>query len=342
MKNSKSKAKLVVAVVAGGNSSEDVVSYRSAAQVFEALDRELFEPYLVYMKGREWTVQLNGGQSEKERPVDLNDFSFKDLSGEKVCLEYALIMVHGTPGEDGLMQGYLEMMGIPHSTCGAGVSALTFNKSLTKRLLRDVEGVYLAKEILLRRGEEFQAELIINELGLPLFVKPNASGSSFGVSKVKRVEELEDAVLKAFTESDEVLLEEFIGGREVSCGIMVVGGGEAKKQEWVLPVTELITENEFFDYEAKYTPEKCREVTPADLPEGVVRRLNEATRAAYYALGCRGVVRIDFIIKDNGTPYFIEVNTVPGMSAASIVPQQWRQAGLTMRQAFTMLINNTD
>lgn len=322
-----------IAVIAGGNSSEDVISYKSAAQVFSALDRTLFDPYLVYMKGTKWEVQQDG----KALALDLNDFSFTAGNGEKVKLEYALIMIHGTPGENGLMQGYFEMMGIPYSTCGVEASAVTFNKALTKNAVRGKEGIHLAKEVLLKRGDRIDAEALVKELGLPLFVKPNASGSSFGVSKVRTADELGKALELAWTESEEILLEEFIEGREVSCGIMVADG-----KEWVLPVTELITENEFFDFEAKYTPGKCREVTPADLPGEITERLNRATRTAYYALNCRGVVRVDFIIrKDTGEPYFIEVNTVPGMSENSIIPQQWREAGLSMGDAFTLIINET-
>ncbi len=315
-----------VAVIAGGNASEEVISHRSAAQVFESLDRRLFDPYLVTLKGTEWRCQ--------QQPVDLNEFSVA-IDGAKVRFDYALIMIHGTPGENGILQGYFELMGIPYSTCDVTASALTFDKSLCKRALQGVQGVNLAREILLRRGDAIDPAAVADRLGLPLFVKPNASGSSFGVTKVKTAEGIEPAIQAALVESDAVLLEEYIAGREVSCGIMVVGG-----EEWVLPVTELITEREFFDFEAKYTPGLTREVTPADLPAEVVERLRVATRNSYHALGCRGVVRIDYIIRE-GIPYFIEVNTVPGMSAASIIPQQWREAGLSMTEAFTLIINET-
>lgn len=337
--------KKIIAVIAGGNSSEDVISYKSAAQVYGCLDRDLFEPYLVVLKGTVWAANPTDDMARGAvLPVDLNDFSFlrptMDGQSVRVRFDYALIMIHGTPGENGILQGYFELMGIPYSTCNTEVSALTFNKSLTKLALRNTPGIHLAKEILLRRGEEIPSfGDIINELGLPFFIKPNASGSSFGVTKIKdaNVAVMTDAIAAAFAESEAVMLEQFVDGREVSCGMMVVDG-----KEWILPVTELITENEFFDFEAKYTAGACREVTPADLPEDAVKRLNVATAAAYHALGCRGVVRVDFIIdRTSGLPYFIEVNTTPGMSAASIVPQQWREAGLTMGEAFTMIINET-
>lgn len=331
------KNRKIVAVIAGGNSSEDVVSFKSAAQVFGAIDRSLFEPYLVVMKGTTWVVRPQEG-SDELAPVDLNDFSFTNRQGNRVRMEYALIMIHGTPGENGVLQGYFEMMGIPYSTCDVETSALTFNKSLCKKIVAGEKGIHLAREILIRRGDEIpSADDIVRQLALPLFVKPNASGSSFGVTKVKEASNLLPAIEKAFEESDEVLLEQFIEGREFSCGMMVIDG-----KEWILPVTELITDNEFFDFEAKYTDGKCNEVTPADLPAELVKELNIATASAYYALKCRGVVRVDFIIhKKTNVPYFIEVNTTPGMSANSIVPAQWREAGLTMTEAFTMIINET-
>lgn len=331
--------KKVIAVIAGGDSSEDVISYKSGAQVYGCLDRTVYEPYLVVLRKGVWRVNpVDATPQGATVPVDLNDFSFMvPETGRRVKFDYALIEIHGTPGENGILQGYFELVGIPYSTCTPEVSALTFNKSLCKAALRGRPGINLAREILLHRGEPVpEADTIIKELGLPLFVKPNASGSSFGVTKVKSAEQIVPAVEAAFAESDAVLLEQFVDGREVSCGMMVIDG-----REWILPVTELISEKEFFDYEAKYEG-ACREVTPAELPEDVVRRLNEATATAYHTLGCRGVVRVDFIIdRHTGEPYFIEVNTTPGMSAASIVPQQWREAGLTMGEAFGMIINET-
>lgn len=330
--------KKIIAVIAGGDSSEDVISYKSGAQVWGCLDRNLFEPYLVVLRGSSWRVNPSDALAEGAvLPLDLNDFSFRDHTGRHIKFDYALIQIHGTPGENGILQGYFELMRIPYSTCTAEVSALTFNKSLCKLAVQGKPGIHLAKEIILRRGEEIPAAgAIIKELGLPFFIKPNASGSSFGVTKVKTPEQIVPAIEAAFRESDAVMLEQFVDGREVSCGMMVIDG-----REWILPVTELISEKEFFDFEAKYEG-ACREVTPAELPVEIIKRLNVATATAYHTLGCRGVVRVDFIIdKTTGNPYFIEVNTTPGMSAASIVPQQWREAGLTMGEAFGMIINET-
>lgn len=332
--------KKIVAVIAGGDSSEDVISYKSGAQVWGCLDRDLYEPYLVVLRGASWRVNPTDADAKGAvLPVDLNDFSFTDHTGRHVKFDYALIQIHGTPGENGILQGYFELMRIPYSTCTAEVSALTFNKSLCKQALRGMPGIHLAREILLRRGESVpDVDSIIKELGLPFFIKPNASGSSFGVTKIKTADasEVARAIEAAFRESDAVMLEQFVDGREVSCGMMAAGG-----KEWILPVTELISAKEFFDFEAKYEG-VCREVTPAELPQDTVRKLNTATATAYRTLGCRGVVRVDFIIdKATGDPYFIEVNTTPGMSAASIVPQQWQAAGLTMGEAFGMIINET-
>ena len=314
-----------VAVIAGGDSSEWVVSVKSARQVWECLDRNLFDPYIVTMKGKEWKVA-------DKYPIDKNDFSFTDENGIKTTLEYALVMIHGTPGENGILQGYFELLGIPYSTCGVEVSALTFDKSLCKVAVSGVSGINLAREILLRKGETPDADHIIERLGLPLFIKPNTSGSSFGVTKVKKAEDLLPAIERAFTESDKVIMEEFIAGREVSHGIMIIDG-----KEYILPITELISKNEFFDFEAKYEG-LSDEITPADIPYNVEQSLKKTTLEVYKTLGCRGVVRIDYIIRDD-KPYFIEVNTTPGMSANSIIPQQWREAGLSMGEAFTMIIN---
>lgn len=337
--------KKIVAVIAGGDSSEAVISFQSGAQVYGCLDRTRFEPYLVVLQHGVWRVNPVDATFEGATvPVDLNDFSFllPQAGGEavRVRFDYALIEIHGTPGENGILQGYFELMGIPYSTCTAEVSALTFNKSLCKAVLRGRPGINLAEDILLHRGDPLpEPDLIVGRLGLPFFVKPNASGSSFGVTKVKSAdpEVIRAAVEAAFAESDAVLLEQFVEGREVSCGMMVIGG-----REWILPVTELIPENEFFDFEAKYTAGACREVTPAVLPDETVQALNRATATAYRTLGCRGIVRVDFMVdRTTGKPYFIEVNTTPGMSAASIVPQQWRAAGLTMGEAIGMIIDET-
>ncbi|MEG1607037.1 MAG: D-alanine--D-alanine ligase [Mucinivorans sp.] len=313
-----------IAIIAGGDSSEMPVSLRSAAAVCKSLDKSKFLPTIVSLSSNGWFVDKS--------PIDKNDFSYLDEHGVRVKFDYALIMIHGTPGENGILQGYFELLGIPYSGCSVEVSALTFNKHLCKVAVSGVNGVNLAKQVYLRRGDKVDAQDVISALGLPLFVKPNASGSSFGVTKVKGVEYLLPAVAAAFTESEAVLMEEFIDGTEVSQGVMVVGG-----KEYVLPITELVSKNEFFDYQAKYTPGMTNEITPARISIEVAAEISKTTLEIYKTLGCCGVVRVDYIIKGSKA-YFIEVNTVPGMSEASIVPRQLSTIGMTMGQAFELII----
>ena len=319
-----------IALMAGGNSSEYVVSVKSAAQIEKILDRTLYNPFRIEVKGQRWFYTAPDGS---ECDVDKNDFSIT-VSGEKIVLEYGLILIHGTPGEDGLLQGYFEITGVPYSTCNVAVSALTFDKYLCKRIL-DSSGIPMARDILITKGDTVDPAAIAARLGLPLFVKPNASGSSFGVSKVKSEAGIIPAVEAALKESDRVLVEEFMQGREVSCGIMV-----ADEKPYIFPVTEIISKREFFDFEAKYTDGMSQEITPADIPEEVKERLNDAVLKIYRATGCRGVVRIDFMIVD-GIPHMIEINTVPGMSENSIIPKQAAAMGMNMTELFNIIIGST-
>lgn len=323
--------KLNVALLAGGNSSEREIALQSAAQVAAAFDAEKYNVWLVDVCGRKFTYRTAEGV---EYGVDLNDFSLT-VEGTKTVFDYAYIMIHGTPGEDGHLQGYLEMMGVPFSSCDMVSSVITFDKITTKRAVAHT-GVGLAKDILLREDDWIAPEAIVAELGLPLFVKPNASGSSCGVTKVKRVEELPEAIFKAFEESSEVLVEEFVAGREMACGVLVTAD-----KEWLLPITEVVAKNEFFDYEAKYTAGMSDEITPADIPAELADRLHEMTLAAYKACRCRGLARVDFIVTPEGEPYLIEINTIPGMSGGSIVPKQLREAGISMTEALTAVIEDT-
>ena len=320
-----------IALLAGGNSSEREIALQSAAQVAAAFDVEKYRVWLVDVCGRKFIHRTAKGG---EYCVDLNDFSLT-VEGEKIVFDYAYIMIHGTPGEDGHLQGYLEMMGIPFSSCDMVSSVITFDKITTKRAVAHT-GVGLAKDILLREDDWIVPEAIVAELGLPLFVKPNASGSSCGVTKVKRVEELPEAIFKAFEESSEVLVEEFIAGREMACGILVTAD-----KEWLLPITEVIAKNEFFDYEAKYTAGMSDEITPADIPAELADKLHAMTLAAYKACRCRGLARVDFIVTPEGEPYLVEINTIPGMSGGSIVPKQLREAGISMTEALTAVIEDT-
>lgn len=318
-----------IALLAGGNSSEREIALQSAAQVREAFDKDRYNVWLIDVHGRSFTYRNEG----KEYQMDLNDFSLT-VEGEKIEFEYAYIMIHGTPGEDGHIQGYLEMMGVPFSSCDMVSSVITFDKVTTKRAVADT-GVGLAKGLLLREEDWIAPDAIVAELGLPLFVKPNASGSSCGVTKVKSAEELPEAIFKAFDESPEVLVEEFIAGREMACGVLVTS-----EKEYLFPITEVVAKNEFFDYEAKYTAGMSDEITPADITPEIADKLHEMTLAAYKACRCKGLARVDFIVTPEGEPYMIEINTIPGMSGGSIVPKQIRAAGMTMTEVLTLIIED--
>lgn len=318
-----------IALLAGGNSSEREIALQSAAQVAEAFDKEMYNVWLIDVHGRSFTYRNEG----KEYQMDLNDFSLT-VEGQKIEFEYAYIMIHGTPGEDGHIQGYLEMMGIPFSSCDMVSSVITFDKVTTKRAVADT-GVSLAKGLLLREDDWIAPDAIVAELGLPLFVKPNASGSSCGVTKVKSAEELPEAIFKAFDESSEVLVEEFIAGREMACGVLVTS-----EKEYLFPITEVVAKNEFFDYEAKYTAGMSDEITPAEIAPEIAEKLHEMTLAAYKACRCKGLARVDFIVTPEGEPYMIEINTIPGMSGGSIVPKQIKAAGMTMTEVLTLIIEN--
>ncbi len=323
--------RLKIALLAGGDSSEREIALQSAAQIDAALDHDKYDITLIDLHGRNWSYTAPDGRTWQ---LDKNDFSLT-VDGARREFDYALIVIHGTPGEDGRLQGYLDMMGIPYSSCSMTSSVITFDKITTKRTLAG-RGINLARERFLRRGEAWDAMSIVGELGLPLFVKPNASGSSFGVTKVRKAEELEAAIATAFTESDEILIEECITGREMGCGVMIAAG-----KEYVFPITEIVSKKDFFDYEAKYTAGFSDEITPADIAPEIKTLLNRMTLEAYRTCRCRGVVRVDFIVTPEGKPYFIELNSIPGMSPGSIVPKQVRSMGMTMGQLYDLIIADT-
>lgn len=324
-------SRLKIALLAGGNSSEREIALQSAGQIADALDASKYDVKVIDLHYRDWTYTAPDG---RKYPLDKNDFSLT-VDGERTEFEYALIIIHGTPGEDGKLQGYLDMMGIPYSSCSQVSSTITFDKITTKRAVAG-RGINLAKEILLGRGDKADAAEIVARLGLPVFVKPNASGSSFGVTKVTDAAGIEAAVEKAFAESDEVLIEECISGREVGCGVMIAGG-----KEYLFPITEIVPKKEFFDYEAKYEAGMSEEITPARISDDVKAKLNRMTLDAYRACRCRGVVRIDFIVTDAGEPYMIEINSIPGMSGGSIVPKQVRAMGMTLGELYDIVIADT-
>lgn len=323
--------RLKIALLAGGNSSEREIALQSAGQIADALDASKYDVKVIDLHHRDWMYTAPDG---RKYPLDKNDFSLT-VDGERTEFEYALIIIHGTPGEDGKLQGYLDMMGIPYSSCSQVSSTITFDKITTKRAVAG-RGINLAKEILLGRGNKADAAEIVARLGLPVFVKPNASGSSFGVTKVTDAAGIEAAVEKAFAESDEVLVEECITGREVGCGVMIAGG-----KEYLFPITEIVPKKEFFDYEAKYEAGMSEEITPARISDDIKAKLNRMTLDAYRACRCRGVVRIDFIVTDAGEPYMIEINSIPGMSGGSIVPKQVRAMGMTLGELYDIVIADT-
>ena len=320
-----------IALLAGGDSSEREIALQSAGQIAKALDASKYDVKVIDLHRRDWIYTAPDG---RRFPLDRNDFSVT-VDGERTEFEYALIIIHGTPGEDGKLQGYLDMMSIPYSSCSQVSSTITFDKISTKRAVagRDIG---LAKDVLLCRGDRVEPAALAERLGLPLFVKPNASGSSFGVTRVSDVSGIAPAVERAFAESGEVLVEECIAGREVGCGIMIAGG-----REYLFPITEIVPKKEFFDCEAKYEAGMSEEITPARLPEETVRELNRMTAEAYRACRCRGIVRVDFIIAESGRPYMIEINSIPGMSSGSIVPKQVRAMGMTLGELYDIIIADT-
>ncbi|MGE5426529.1 MAG: D-alanine--D-alanine ligase [Methylococcaceae bacterium] len=300
-----------IAVVYGGDSSEFVVSVKSSKNVYESINPDIYNVWKVQMKGLDWQVMEN---DQVVASVDKNDFSFV-RNNEKINFDFAYITIHGTPGEDGKLQGYFDMVKVPYSTCGVYSSALTFNKYFCSNYLRNF-GVPMAKSIRLFKGDAVDVDQLVNELGLPLFVKPNAGGSSFGVTKVKEKGQLLEALEIALKESCDILVEQFIDGKEFTCGLVKLSG-----KEMIFPVTEVIPQNEFFDYEAKYTHGKTDEITPARISKELTQKVQQLSSRIYDWCDCSGIVRIDYILKD-GEFYFLEVNTTPGMTATSFVPQQ--------------------
>lgn len=319
-----------IALLAGGYSGEYVISIQTAATIKKNLNAEKYNIYTIVVTKNGWDYTDESG---KVTPVDKNDFTLT-VDGNKISFDLAFIAIHGTPGEDGRMQGYLDMMGVPYTTCNAIVSALTFNKSYCNKVVKDFNIVNIANSVHLIKGEPFSVGSILEQIQLPMFVKPNESGSSLGVTKVKAVEDLLPAIEKAFKEDTQVLIEEFIEGRELTIGVYRHGGNL-----YTLPATEIVSKNEFFDFEAKYTPGVTNEITPAPITSDIEEMLDSKSQYIYRHLNCKGVVRMDFILQDNTNKlYFLEVNTMPGQSEASIVPQQVRAAGMTLSEFYNALV----
>lgn len=328
-----------IAIVCGGDSSEHDVSMRSAQGLYSFFDKERYNVYIVDVRGQDWHVELDGGMTAQ---IDRNDFSFME-NGKAVLFDYAYITIHGTPGENGVLQGFFDLIGLPYSTSGVLVEAMTFDKFVLNQYLRGY-GVSVADSMLIRKGyEELVSDDEIEErIGMPCFVKPAADGSSFGVSKVKNKDQLAPAIRKAVMESSEIMVESYLKGTEIS-----VGCYKTKEKSVVLPATEVVPKNEFFDYDAKYNGE-VQEITPARLSEDTARRVSELTSHIYDILHCNGVIRIDYIISrgkgKDGTEVdkinMLEINTTPGMTATSFIPQQVKAAGLTMKEMLTDIVEN--
>lgn len=318
-----------IAIVCGGDSSEAEVSLKSGKNLKTMIGDENYNTYIVFIKGDYWAVQIEGQNDIK---INKADFSF-ELNGTQIKFDCAYITIHGTPGENGILQSYFELMKMPYTSCDVFVSALTFNKYACKSFLKDF-GIASADAILVRKGDIVNPESILLRLGSPCFVKPNNAGSSFGVSKVKTAKDIIPALENAFKEDDEVIIEQFLSGTEVTNGIFKVGNKIV-----VLPITEIVTDNEFFDYEAKYTG-KSHEITPARLPKDIEKATKELTEKIYKILGCKGIVRIDYIINGNRIN-MLEVNTTPGMSPASIIPQQIKAQKLEHKDVFGAIIEDS-
>lgn len=318
-----------IVIVAGGDSSEVIVSLKSAEGIYSFLDKEKYNVYIALVKKGEWAVKLPNGEYT---PIDKNDFSFHE-DGQVRHFDFAYITIHGTPGEDGRLQGYFDMIEMPYSSCGMFVSALTFNKYACNHYLKDF-GVKIAESIHLFKGQTVAEEEVLNRLGLPVFVKPNDGGSSFGVTKVKELSALQPAIDKAFEEGKEVVIESFIDGTEVTCGCY-----KTAKKEVVFPVTEVVTDNEFFDFDAKYNGQ-VQEITPARISVELTEKIQRETSRIYDILGAKGLIRVDYIIPADGEPKLLEINTTPGMTATSFIPQQVRAAGLDIKNVLTEIIEN--
>ncbi len=316
-----------IAVIGGGNSSEYFISLQSAETIAKAIDKEKYNVYTVQIKGNDWELTSDRFCGI---PINKNDFSFND-NGQKVKFDCAYIAIHGTPGEDGKLQSYFEMIGLPYTSCNVLCSSLTFNKYFCNTYLKQ-RGIKVANSILLRKSEKISTKNIIETIGLPCFVKPNEGGSSFGISKVKKEEDLLPSIEKAFKESSQVIIEQFVKGREITSGLVKVNN-----KEFVFPLTEIISANEFFDYAAKYDAKETQEITPAPIEDTLAEKCKILSSKIYNYLNCSGIVRIDYILHDNEFN-FLEVNTVPGMSAASIVPKQIKEYGLSFTDLLTEII----
>ena len=321
-----------IAIVCGGDSSEHDVSMRSAEGIASFIDSERYLIYKVEICAGKWEAMLPDGSRAM---VCKDDFSFV-VAGERIRPDMCYITIHGAPGENGELQGYFDLIGMPYSTCGVLVEALTYDKFVLNNYMRAF-GVFVADSLLVKIGhdKEVSDEDIVSRIGLPCFVKPSRGGSSFGTTKVKTVEALRPAIELALEEGEDVMVESFMGGTEITCGCY-----KTKQKSVVFPITEVVPQNEFFDYDAKYNGQ-VSEITPARISDKLAERVSKLTSMIYDLLGCHGIIRIDYIITAGDKINLLEINTTPGMTATSFIPQQVRAAGLDIRDVMTDIIEDT-
>lgn len=318
-----------IAIVAGGDSSEVEVSLKSAKGIKSFIDETKYKTTIVTIIGDEWLAKVS---DNKSYTIDKNDFSYT-IDGEKQRFDFAYITIHGTPGENGILQGYFDLIGLKYSCCGVLAAALSFNKFACNQYLKNF-GAKVAQSLLVSPGMNVEPKDVVEKLGLPCFIKSNVGGSSFGVTKVKEESQILPAINKAFAEGGDVIIESFLKGTEITCGMY-----KTHEKTVVLPITEVVSENEFFDYDAKYNGQ-VKEITPARISDELTKRVQEETKKYYDILGCKGIVRIDYIITEDGVPHVLEANTTPGMTPTSFIPQQVRAAGLDIKDVMTDIIEN--
>lgn len=329
-----------IAIVCGGDSSEAEVSLRSAQGIYSFLDKGKYAPIIVTLRGSEWLawpvdhehIVLDDPKAAGCVAVDKNDFSYT-YQGEHQGFDFAYITIHGTPGENGRLQGYFDMIGLPYSCCGVLAAAMTFNKYTCNHYLQDF-GINISPSILLRKGETVTDAEVVSRIGLPCFIKSNVGGSSFGCTKVKTTGEIQPAIERAFREGDEVILEAFMKGVEITCGVY-----KTKSKAVAFPITEVVSKNEFFDYAAKYNGE-VSEITPARIPDEVRDAVQQLTLHIYDILGCQGIIRVDYILTEGWKINLLEINTTPGMTATSFIPQQVCAAGLAIADVLSDIIED--
>ncbi|MDD3877655.1 MAG: D-alanine--D-alanine ligase [Bacteroidales bacterium] len=319
-----------IAIVTGGDSGEMHISLKSAKIIESNIDRKKFDTYVISITNEGWIYHTG----VIKQTVDKNDFSII-ADGRKVKFDAVFIAIHGTPGENGKLQGYFDLLNIPYTSCDLITSALTFNKFFCSQLLSGLKICHVADAVLLRKGANYSDAEIINKVGLPCFVKPNEAGSSLGISKVKEKNELRKAIDLAFSVDQAVVIEKFVKGREITCGVL-----NFDNEIMALPITEIISKNEYFDFDAKYDKNKADEITPAVLPQHITEYCQHVSKELYVFFNCKGVVRFDYILTDDEKMFFLEVNSIPGMTDESIVPKQAEAAGISIGKLFTTLIEN--